>query len=146
MPKRFPTLADMIRDLNATPREVAKALDVGESTVYRWLSIGIAPKPAMLALFWLTRWGESQIDVELWNRANVYQGLASALERKMWDLLEDIDRLGKIGDYGSANDPVSRLTRRYGLDGAGTFEPVEGTPLATINQAGHDPRFDRSKR
>ncbi|MES2089913.1 MAG: helix-turn-helix domain-containing protein [Pseudomonadota bacterium] len=35
--KNAATLADMLRDLSATPMDVAKALDVSQSTVYRWL-------------------------------------------------------------------------------------------------------------
>jgi len=145
-PRRLPTLADMIRDLEASPREVGHALDVSESTVYRWVNVGTAPRAPMLALYWLTRWGRSDIDAELWNRATVYQGLAQAMERELWAMQQDIQRLGQIGDYGSANDPVSQITRRFGLDGAGTFKAMEPTAHATISHSGTEPRFVRSRR
>lgn len=120
-PRRLPTLADMIRDMSATPAQVAKALDVNLSTVYRWLATGKAPRGHMLALYWMTRWGQSEIDAEMWNRANVYEGFAKALERELRELQESILHLGQIGDFGSANDP-HRVTRTDAL------RPPHGKP------------------
>ena len=105
MQRRLPTLADMLRDLSATPEQIAKALHVNQSTVYRWITADKAPRPAMLALYWMTRWGQSEIDAELWNRASVYEGLAKALELELYKLQSSMVHLGQIGDFGSANDP-----------------------------------------
>jgi len=145
-PRRLPALADMIRDLSATPDQIATALDVHRSTVYLWLRNGYAPRPAMLALYWMTRWGLSEIDAELWNAASVYRGLSQALERELWQVTQHIQQLDQLGDFGSANDPVSGLRSRYGLDGAATFQPVEGDTLATRSQAGSGRGFEAHRR
>lgn len=126
MPRSLPTLADMIRDLSATPEQIAKALHVNPSTVYRWISQDKAPRPASLALYWMTRWGQSELDAEMWNRANVYEGMAKALEREMWLMQEAVLKLGQIGEFGSANDPL-KTHRAHGLaDGLPDRNPQEG--------------------
>jgi predicted DNA-binding transcriptional regulator AlpA len=118
LPRRTPPLADMISDLSATPAQVAQALHVDKSTIYRWLTVGKAPRCAELSIYWLTRWGQSEIDTEMWNAANVYRGFAYALERENMQLREDVARLLQLGEYGSANDPINGSIARYGLDGA----------------------------
>lgn len=126
MPRRLPTLADMIRDLSATPEQIAKALHVNPSTVYRWISQDNVPRPACLALYWMTRWGQSEIDAEWWNRANIYEGLAKALERELYNVQKSILKLGAIGEFGSANDPL-KTHRAHGLaDGLPDRNPQEG--------------------
>ena len=65
LPRQMPPLDVMLADIgNPTTREVARALDVTERTVRRWLSHGTAPRPVMLALFWVTSWGLSATDCE----------------------------------------------------------------------------------
>lgn len=146
LPRRTPALADMIRDISATPAQLADALHLDKSTIYRWISVGQAPRTAELAIYWLTRWGQSDIDAELWNAANVYRGFAYALEREVTQLRDDIARLGQLGDYGSANDPVGGIHRRYGLDGASTDQALITSDLAAIIEHGNGPRFDRMSR
>lgn len=121
-PRRLPALADMIRDLNASPADVARVLNVSTSTVYRWLADGHGPRAATLALFWLTSWGQDELSAEQHERANVYQGLAKAQERHMQALQAEVWRLSQIGHYGSANDPSRRAPARFGLDDADTIE------------------------
>ncbi len=146
MPRRTPALGDMISDISATPAQLADALHVDKSTVYRWLSVGQAPRCAELAIYWLTRWGKSEIDAEMWNAASVYRGFAYALERENMQLREDVARLGQLGDYGSANDPVRGLTVRYGLDGANHDGARMISDLAAIIEHGQRPRLDRIGR
>lgn len=122
IPHRLPNIRAIVEDLNATPAEVAKALDVGLSTVYRWLQQNNAPRPAMLALFWLSRWGKSAIDCDMHNRSAVFEGLAKALERELWQQRQDFAKLAQIGHYGSANDPLPHMAPLLGLDDASTLE------------------------
>lgn len=52
----------ILGDLGDPPADrIAKVLGVGARTVYRWNRAGNAPRSACLALFWLTRWGRSQV-------------------------------------------------------------------------------------
>lgn len=116
LPRQMPPLDVMLADIgNPTTREVARALDVTERTVRRWLSHGTAPRPVMLALFWVTSWGLSATDCETFNTAMLNRGLAVALKEEIGRLQARLDRLGRIADFGSANDPapgvaVARLT------------------------------------
>lgn len=120
--RRLPSLTEMAIDLQATPAELASYWGVSKSTAYRWLSVGNAPRAAMLALYWLTRWGLSELDADTHNRANVFEGLAQALQRELWRQREDFTRLARIGHYGSANDPLPHVAPLLGLDDAGTLE------------------------
>lgn len=120
-PRRLPSLADMIRDLNASPSDIAQVLDVSPSSVYRWMALGQGPRPAALTLFWLTSWGQDELNAEQHDRANVYQRLAQALQRQVDQLETEVWRLSQIGHYGSANDPLPRAPARFGLDDAATI-------------------------
>lgn len=84
IPNWLPLFDDVISDIGRPhPQALAKSLGVTERTVYRWLSEpDHAPRPATLSLFWLSRWGLSTIDAELFNRAQVYLGHAQALKRE----------------------------------------------------------------
>lgn len=114
----------MIRDLNASPSDIAQVLDVSPSSVYRWMALGQGPRPAALALFWLTSWGQDELNAEQHDRANVYQRLAQALQRQVDQLETEVWRLSQIGHYGSANDPLPRAPARFGLDDAATVEAM----------------------
>lgn len=84
LPKYTPPLSLMLSDLgNPHPRHIAKALGVSTRTVYLWLSRDEAPRPASLALFWLTRWGQQWLDADLFNLSTAAQGHAAALARQL---------------------------------------------------------------
>ena len=91
--RRLPNLPDMVQDLNATPGQLAAYLGVSKSTIYRWLNVGTAPQSAMLAIYWQTSWGLSEIDADMHNRANVYQWLAQALERELGVISVSVQRV-----------------------------------------------------
>jgi hypothetical protein len=87
LPTGLPPWETILDDLGRpTANRLARALDVAPSTVYRWNAAGIAPRAACLALFWVTRWGRSQIDTRAHNDAQMALGFASSLE-------QDRDRL-----------------------------------------------------
>lgn len=130
----------MVADLGATPPQIAHALGVSLSTVYRWLADEHAPQAARLSLFWLTSWGSSVLNSELHNRALVYAGLAQAMERELWAMRAQIADMGKLGDFGSANDPGPHITQRYGLDDTKTSQVDHGQArvLTTTQGTGID--------
>lgn len=79
MPRDLPIWELLITDLGHPPAgRIARALGVGASTVYRWNAAGKAPRMACLALFWLTRWGHSQVDADATNNAILSAQLARA--------------------------------------------------------------------
>lgn len=136
----------MVEDLNATPADVAKALDVGVSTVYRWLQQNNAPRPAMLALYWLSTWGQSAINCEMHNRATVFEGLAKALERELWQQRKDLAKLAQIGHYGSANDPLPHVAPLLGLDDARTLEARRPASPRRVSQDAQRLKVPRARR
>lgn len=144
--RRLPTLAEMVNDLNAKPPDLARYWGVSHSTVYRWLNVGNAPRPAMLALYWLTRWGLSELDAETHNRGEVYKQLAQALERELWRQREDFATLARIGHYGSANDPLPHVAPLLGLDDARTLEARRPGQPRNDNQDGPPVRVNDAKR
>ncbi len=107
-PKKFPPLGMMIADIGSpSATALAKCLDVTPRTVRRWIALDIAPKPVMMAIFWLTRWGRSQVDCKAVNDATMFAGLAKSLERENARLTHRVQRICQIADFGSANDPGS---------------------------------------
>lgn len=145
-PRRLPSIRAIVKDLNAKPADVAKALDVGVSTVYRWLQQNNAPRPAMLALFWLSRWGQSAIDCDMHNRSAVFEGLAKALERELWQQRMNFAKLAQIGHYGSANDPLPQVAPLLGLDDARTLEERRPRQPRSDNQDMQPLKVHRGKR
>lgn len=84
LPKHTPPLSVMLADLgNPHPRDIARSLGTGQSTVRRWISSDQAPRPVMLALFWVTRWGLQWLDADLYNLARTQAGLSEALRREL---------------------------------------------------------------
>lgn len=105
-PKFLPPLSLMLNDLpHNHPRHIAKYLGVTERTVWAWKAAEQAPRPAMLALFWETRWGRSLADAVAYNEAQVHRGLSECLQREVNALRARVAHLEAIGEFGAANAP-----------------------------------------
>jgi predicted DNA-binding transcriptional regulator AlpA len=60
----------ILADLDNPPtRRVARVLGLSERSIYRYTATDDAPRVALLALFWLTRWGRAAIDAQATNDA-----------------------------------------------------------------------------
>lgn len=119
LPTMMPTLAEMVGDIgNPKPAVLAKALGVSPRTVHRWLQAEeAAPRCALLAIFWLTRWGMSLAYCEAHNLAQMHAGMAACTRQQLeqaraahaaivTELEARLELLGRIGDFGAANDPA----------------------------------------
>ena len=107
IPKYVPPLSMMLAGMaNPKPRELARALGVTERTVRRWLCADHAPRTVMLALFWLTRWGQSAVDCHTHNSATLSAAVAANLRHEVETLNAKVARLARLGDFGAANDPA----------------------------------------
>ena len=110
LPRHMPPLAIMLDDIGSpTAKEIARAFLVSESTVRVWLKKERAPHPVMLAIFWLTRWGISAVDCEAHNAAIMSAGQARERQERVEILENRIERLGRIAQFGSANDPIPEV-------------------------------------
>lgn len=108
-PRETPPLSLILDDIGQpAPAAVARALGVSPATVARWMRLDDAPRPALLALFWLTRWGMSIVDCEAVNAATMHAQQARGLTDELRRVREQIERLVQLGDFGSANEPLLR--------------------------------------
>lgn len=104
-PTQLPGLSAMLDDIgNPAPPAIARALGVSPAAVRRWIAQDQAPRPAMLALFWVTRWGLSLADAEAVNLARLRSGEAAAWRREADALRLELARVLAVGDFGAAND------------------------------------------
>ncbi len=107
LPRHMPPFTAMLADIGSpSVKEIARALQVKETTVRKWLREDQAPHPVMLAVFWITRWGVSAIDCEAHNAAILQAGLARSRQDQIESLESRIQRLAQIASFGSANDPA----------------------------------------
>jgi len=116
MPRTVPPWNSLIADLgHPKPELIARALGVGRSTVYRWNSAGAAPRVAALAMFWLTRWGRSEIDAKATNDALMAVQLARSLADTLAALRAQPVRQGDCPHPASAQKRAGK-TRAAGGD------------------------------
>ncbi len=106
-PDQLPPLHVLVDDLfgNRSPEAIARHLGVSALTVRRWLKADQAPRAAMLALFWETRWGLSALDAQAVNLVRSHVGLNNALRRENDTLRARIARLEAL-NHGAANAPT----------------------------------------
>lgn len=154
LPKHTPSLGVMLGDIGSPDnRSLAKALGVSERTVRDWKRKDAAPRPVMLALFWLTRCGQQWLDVELYNLNTMHANLARCFRLRNDELQQRIEQLIAIGEFGSANDPMHD-TPSSSAKPAWTHQPrqnpqaepvmsgalVQASHLATVTRPPSTPR------
>ncbi|MGV8826567.1 hypothetical protein [Methylibium petroleiphilum] len=98
-PRSLPIWQSILADLaDPPPRRIARVLGVSERTVFRWNQAGSAPRVATLALFWLTRWGRSQVDCQATNDARAAVGYAMSLQAELRSLRHQLLELARSTD------------------------------------------------
>lgn len=109
-PGQLPPLSLLLDDLpTRCPRRIAGYLGITPATLKRYQAQEQAPRLVQLALFWESRWGQSTLDCEVFNRDKVQRGEIDALQREGQQLRAQISRLVDLvdqGDYGAANGPM----------------------------------------
>jgi hypothetical protein len=109
LPRSLPPFAALADDVPCSRSALSKALDVHPRTLARWIDDDAAPRVARLAVFWLTRWGMSQLDADAYNSATLHAGMAGALRVELIAAQTQIARLRRALDAaptGSANSPI----------------------------------------
>lgn len=106
-PKSLPIWETILDDLGRPePKRIARVLGVGLSTVYRWNALKLAPRSACLALYWLTRWGRSDVHAAAVNDATAAVGYANALYAENRQLRTRLEHVLALSDTGAANGPL----------------------------------------
>lgn len=140
LPRQLPALPTMLADLgNPGAAALGRALGVTDRTARRWLADGNAPRPALLALFWLTRWGQSAVACEAHNAAVMHAGMVGCLQREIASLRRELGRVLALGEFGSANSPSAVHVEHQPddepqhdgrRDGGREVEPLGTVPVA----------------
>lgn len=105
-PRALPVWQTILEDLgNPHPARVAKVLGLGSRTIYRYNRQGFAPRHVCLALFWLTRWGRSEIHCQAVNDCRIAVALANALQADVRQLRSQLADVLALGTTGAASSP-----------------------------------------
>jgi hypothetical protein len=107
-PKALPIWQAILDDLGDPPtHRIARTLGVSIRTVYRWNAAQEAPRCAAMALFWLTKWGQSHVNAQAVNDAAMACGYVSALRRELEDARRELAYVSRLTN-GAGNDPLIR--------------------------------------
>jgi hypothetical protein len=106
-PASLPIWQSILEDLgHPHPRRVARVLGLGIRTVYRYNREQRAPRHVCLALFWLTRWGRSQVYCQAVNDCQLAVGYANAIEAELRQVRTQLAHVLAVSDSGAANAPL----------------------------------------
>lgn len=107
-PAGLPSFSTMLQDLQATPEQLARHLDLSRRQLQRYQAADAAPRVVMLAMFWETRWGRSAADCEAANWAALHFRRAEIAERQIVALRRQLDQLEAALATGdrAANSPI----------------------------------------
>ena len=110
-PARLPALSLILDDIGRpAPRVLAAALGVPDYQVRRWLKADQAPRAAMLALFWITKWGRSELDGRLAYEAALHVALSRSLRDELRASRAALRRVLSLANFDSANSPLFELS------------------------------------
>ena len=136
-------LRGLLSDLVATPKEVAKFLDVTERSVWRWLADGNAPRAALFALWHETPRGRYICSLDVGNELVIVKGLAQSLGAQADKQKARLVRVLAISDFGTANEPLWDAVPFQPLD-LGRVSPLRFNPVAQARQLPDDQRGEDS--
>jgi hypothetical protein len=100
-----PELLRLFIDELGGVKRVHKYLGVTERSVWRWLSTGRAPRAAVLALYWESKWGRSQIFSDQVNEIRLLYRQVCILQDQYQKAKDIITGLRSM-HAGSANEPI----------------------------------------
>lgn len=100
-----PNLFRMFVDELGGPKKVCKFLDVTERTVWRWLATDSVPRAHVLALYWESKYGRSQVFTEQVNEIRLLYREVCILREQYSRSANIINGLRKL-HTGTANEPI----------------------------------------
>ena len=108
----LPHIVTMLDDIHATPAQLARHLDIKESTLATYRRRGGAPRAVMLALFWDTKWGRSAADVDSFNHATYAVSEARALREhlgRMAGIIWQLENERESSSVTASNSPFFKI-------------------------------------
>jgi hypothetical protein len=110
-PRQLPPFSYLVDEIPGAHRADALAAHLGVSvrTVRAWRAKDAAPRAAMLALFWDSKWGLGTLDAALHNEAQTWLTLAKGYEREIGTLKARIAYLEALNASGAANSPLWQM-------------------------------------
>lgn len=146
-----PNLLRMFIDELGGVKRVHKYLGVTERSVWRWLATGRAPRAAVLALYWESKWGRSQIFTDQVNEIRLLYRQVCILQDQ-YQKAKDIVTGLRAMHAGSANEPIydelPDLSNRQPptFDAEATFPPTHNAmaPATTTHPAPVSASADRA--
>lgn len=164
-PGQLPPISLLLDDIpTRCTSSIARHLGINPRTVQRYQADDQAPRAVHLALFWETRWGQSVLDAEIFNRDSVQRGLIGALQAenaqlraRVARLVAELDTVAGDAANGPLFDPLGRGMDCQRASAAGAMpragsKPrglvaaaagaarVAGDPGAQVRQLGQDQR------
>jgi hypothetical protein len=104
MPRSVPPFSVMLDNLGNPPADMmAKRLGVSVGTMRRYIKSDNPPLTVLLAVYWLTTWGHSEVDCEAVNTSRLHVGLYECAVREIRTLQTRIAYLERVGHFGCAN-------------------------------------------
>ncbi|KQW76581.1 hypothetical protein ASC67_02710 [Methylibium sp. Root1272] len=109
---------ELLLDDVGGPRAAAAYLGVCKRSIRRWQTSGKAPRLVLLALSWVSRWGQSAIACEAHNDAVMYAGMVRCLQEELRDQVarkrwpRPIPTRSKVGKPATWSRPSARATAR----------------------------------
>lgn len=80
LPRYLPSINDLLHDIGRHPDDVAKAIGVSIRSMSRYRKTGRTPRPILLSIWWLTRYGQSTIFCDLTRENATLRGLVRCLQ------------------------------------------------------------------
>lgn len=111
LPRSLPAAGALLADLgHPTADAIGAALGVSQRTVWRWRAGEDAgwPRPALLGLFFASRWGWSAVESEAFYRVQLAEALAASRADELQALRAQLVHVQSLGDFGAANAPLLR--------------------------------------
>lgn len=113
-PRHLPDLHTILRDLgNPHASQIAKHLGVNVRTVYAWKAKNDAPRPALLALFWLSSYGQSALYCDLYNGYRMQKSLTDMLRKENTTLREMAAKKAPEGAFSVPHEPLRLVNASF---------------------------------
>lgn len=116
LPRHLPSLPLLLDSIGNPPdADLARWLGLSVRSIRNYKAANHAPKPVMLALFWISEWGMSEVNCYHRNAASRFYALAECrgiVVEMLRARIAWLERHGAARPAAAANDPTFRHTQK----------------------------------